>query len=138
MSRNMLISKKAFISNISEFCWAGNGRVDLKDGDEAIICESVCDTYTRWIAEWVERFNALNPGFTLGFRECYDSWAESGGYYVIYRVEPKRLTFPHLKDEDEDETYTLTENKANPAGEISTESRIDDSDDEESESEADE
>ena len=127
MSAPMKISKKQFLSNISEWCWAGNGRNDLKEGD-ASIHEPVCDTYTRWIAEWVVKFNALNTGFKLDFRVISDGYA-GADYYSIYRVEPKRLVFPS-DDDAEDEIYTLTEAEAEASGMLSKESNIAEDEDE--------
>jgi hypothetical protein len=118
----MIISKKAFLANIGEWCWVGNGRCDLKDEDGAFIPEPVCETYTKWINEWVERFNTTNDGFKLKLVIVNDEYSNG---YRLERITPKRIMFPKWDDIEEEE-YALTEKEAEEAGEVSEESNIND------------
>ena len=122
MSSKMIISKKAFLANIGEWCWVGNGRCDLKDEDGAFIPEPVCETYTKWMTEWVERFNTTNDGFKLKLVIVNDEYSNG---YRLERITPKRIMFPKWDDIEEEE-YALTEKEAEEAGEVSEESNIND------------
>lgn len=125
MSSKMIISKKAFLTNINDWCWVGNGRCDLKDEDGAFIPEPVCATYTKWLEEWVVRFNDTNDGFKVKLLVETDGY--TNGYRIV-RITPRRIEFPKWDDIEEEE-YTLNEEEAEEAGEVSNESRTD-SDDE--------
>ena len=116
----MIVSKKEFLSNINEWCWEGSGRTDLTCEYGAFIPEEVCTTYTKWLEEWVERFNAMEQGFKVKL-------LIEGHYYRICRVIVKDITFPKWDDIKEEE-YVLESEKA---GEISHASRTDDETDEE-------
>jgi len=117
----MLVSKKWFLSNINEWCWEGSGRVDLTCEYGAFIPEEVCDTYTRWLEEWVERFNAMEQGFKVKL-------LIEDNYYRICRNIVKDIQFPKW-DDGEEEEYMIESEKA---GEISRESRTDEETDEDS------
>tara|TARA_R110000868_G_scaffold57902_2_gene178580 strand:- start:891 stop:1262 length:372 start_codon:yes stop_codon:yes gene_type:complete len=117
MASKIIVSKKEFLSNVNEWCWAGNGRCDLAT-DTAFLPEVVCATYTKWLEEWVVRFNTVNDGFKVKLI------IETGEYlkgYTIARVEPDRISFPEW-DDVEHEEYALTEEEVKDAGEITHES----------------
>lgn len=125
---NMIVNKKEFLSNVNEWCWA---RVDLTDEDGAFIPEEVCATYTKWLEEWVERFNAMEQGFKVKLLIEENNY---GGNYRICRIIVKDIKFPKWDDIDEIEFYLESEK----AGEISKESRTDEETDEEEDSDEDE
>ena len=116
MASKIIVSKKEFLDNINEFCWVGNGRCDLTK-DSVSLFEPVCATYTKWLEEWVTRFNTINDGFKVRLIvETGEgvSWFKG---YTIERIEPEKLTFPKWEDIEE-EHYALTEEEVENAGEI--------------------
>jgi hypothetical protein len=122
----MIVSKKQFIMNVGEWCWDR----DLLGRGYADIYEPVCDTYTKWLTEWVELFNKLqvNDGFKVQLVINCDP-----DYYTIRRIAPSDIKFPQC---DDDEEYTLNDEEEEEAGEVSKESRIDDDSDDDSDDDA--
>ena len=116
----MNVSKKQFLSNVNEWCWEGSGYYDIADDYGVFISEQVCETYTKWLEEWVVRFNAMENGFKVKL-------LIEGHYYRIRRLVVKDIKFP-IWDDIEEEHHTVKKSKA---GEISVNS-CEDSDEEES------
>jgi hypothetical protein len=123
----MIVSKKEFLSNINEWCWEGSGRVDLMDEWGAFIPEEVCATYTKWLGEWVQRFNAMDQGIKVEL-------VIDEEYYRIRRIIVKDINFPKWNDIEEEE-YMIESEKA---GEISQASRTDEETDEDSDEDSEE
>lgn len=123
----MIVNKKEFLSNVNEWCWEGSGRTDLTCEYGAFIPEEVCATYTKWLKEWVERFNAMEQGFKVKL-------LIEENYYRICRIIVKDIKFPNWDDIDEIEFYLESEK----AGEISKASRADEETDEDEDSDEDE
>jgi hypothetical protein len=123
----MIVSKKEFLSNINEWCWEGSGRVDLTCEDGAFIPEEVCTTYTKWLEEWVERFNAMEQGFKVKL-------ITDEKYYRIRRIIVKDIQFPNWNDIEDD----LYEVDSDDSGEISQASRTDEETDEDSDEDSEE
>jgi hypothetical protein len=119
----MNVSKKQFLSNVNEWCWEGNGRYDLKHEYGAFIPEQVCATYTKWLEEWVVRFNTMENGFKVKL-------LIEGHYYRIRRIIVDDIKFPDW-DNIEEEQHTVKKWKA---GDISVESCVDEDESEEEES----
>lgn len=119
----MNISKKEFLSNVSDWCWEGNGRQDLNDKDGAFLYEPVCPTITRWLEEWVGAFNVRNYGFKLTLKVIP---VEDENYYKGYRIKRyNAFEFPSF-DGVEDEVYTLTAKEASEVGEVCKASVLED------------
>ena len=115
-SMSVNISKKQFLSNVSDYCWAGNRHSSITDEDGVRIYEPVCSTYTRWLERWVTAFNATNDNVKVALTVCR-GFHEDDYYrgYLIKRIN--HLAFPSF-DNIQEEVYTITAEQAEDLGEV--------------------
>ena len=112
----MNISKKQFLSNVSDYC---DFCVDVNEPDGVLIREPVCPTITRWLEEWVAVFNATNTFKVALYPEPTGTW--SNGYRIQRIVERSTPVYPQI---DDDEEYTLTAEEMEYAGGASKASEV--------------
>ena len=116
----MNISKKQFLSNVSDYCGFYSdvneqGAVHF----ERFLREPVCPTITRWLEEWVAVFNATNTFKVALYPEPTGTW--SNGYRIQRIVERSTPVYPQI---DDDEEYTLTAEEMEYAGGASKASEV--------------
>jgi hypothetical protein len=99
------ITKKWFIDIITERAGDFINDTECKYFDITYgfpLDERVNTTYTKWIEEWIEKFNTLNPTNKLRMIIEEDD-------YHIYRLKDDEINYPEVDDDDDEELFLTVE-----------------------------